>query len=90
MTGKRKGVEKVKEQLNQDMLVLRDGGELSEKGKQLKKAVESYTDKDATLCDKTSMFLVVASALNLKPTEFTEILGLLSEVNERARKKYGY
>ncbi|PGT90064.1 hypothetical protein [Bacillus thuringiensis] len=80
----------MKERLDQDMLALLEGTELTEKGKRLKEAVEGYTDRDASRHDKTSMFLLVASALNLRPAEFTEILGLLTEVNEQARKKYGH
>lgn len=80
----------MKEKIRQDMNALQGLNEFTEDGALLKDALKKYTNGITKKQDKAAMFLLISSALDLEPSEFSEILQVLHAINERSRKKYNY
>ncbi|MBJ8054899.1 hypothetical protein JDS87_23845 [Bacillus cereus] len=80
----------MKEKIRQDMNAFQGLNEFTEEGAVLRDALKRYTNGISEIKDKGAMFLLMSSALDLEPSEFSEILQVLHAVNERSRKKYNY
>jgi isopenicillin N synthase-like dioxygenase len=80
----------MKEKIRQDMNAFQGLNEFTEDGAVLKDTLKKYTNGITGKKDKAAMFLLISSALDLEPSEFSEILQVLHAINERSRKKYNY
>ncbi|HDR7601757.1 TPA: hypothetical protein QCX65_005240 [Bacillus mycoides] len=80
----------MKEKIRQDMNAMQGLNDFTEDGAILNAALKKYTDGISEIKDKGAMFLLISSALDLEPSEFSEIFQVLHAINERSRKKYNY